>query len=107
MTASLRPIIADILRDVPTHGPVLSHSVIWHRERGANLLDYIEATEQVDLLEECQDELARVNESHDELEGERDELRDRVRKLKVKNDELKSEVEGRRVVMDELGLIDY
>ena len=107
MTASLRPVIADILRGTLVLGRSDSFSVVSCRNHGAALLDYIEATEHVDELEICQDDLAQAEASVDELQTDLSDLRDALRKLKAKNAELKSEVEGRRVVMDELGLIEY
>lgn len=87
-TASLRPIIADILRNTPTGSYLKGH----RRARGANLLDYIEAREQVDDLEQCRDELAQAEAQVDELDSDILELRDELRKAKDEIAKLKAEL---------------
>ena len=91
-TESLRQVVADILRNTPVPDSMRGQYVAHRRDRGADLLDYVEAGERVDDLEQCRDELAQAEASVDELDSDIIELRDELRKAKDEIAKLKAEL---------------
>lgn len=98
MTASVRTVCADILRD-QAYGLMCSPPEYADPPQfftlldGAEMLDYVDARESVELADECADERDALRLVGVELEGDKMELNDANKQLKLANKKLTEEIE--------------